>query len=130
MYRNRTLENTIKLAEKHFKVILLTGMRQVGKTTFLKHIYGNINYVTLDDPKILLEAKSEPELFFQRYKFPLLIDEVQYAPELFPYIKMLVDSSDKNGQLFITGSQQYSLMKNVRESLAGRAAIIDMLGFS
>jgi predicted AAA+ superfamily ATPase len=89
-----------------------------------------MNYVTLDNPKNLLLAKTDPEMFFQRFSLPVFIDEVQYAPELFPYIKMLVDSSNKTGQVFITGSQQYSMMRNITESLAGRVAIIDMLGFS
>jgi predicted AAA+ superfamily ATPase len=131
MYKDRTLKNTVLLAEKSFKVILITGMRQTGKTTFLNNIsHKNRRYVTLDDPKNLLLAKKEPEMFFQRFSPPVFIDEVQYAPELFPYIKMIVDSSDKTGQIFMTGSQQYSMMKNVTESLAGRVAIIDMLGFS
>jgi predicted AAA+ superfamily ATPase len=131
MYKNRTLKDTILSAEKFFKIVLLTGMRQVGKTTFLRHISSkDRKYVTLDDPKTLLMAKNEPEIFFQKYAPPILIDEVQYAPELFPYIKMLVDSSDKTGQIFMTGSQQYSMMKNVTESLAGRAAITDISGFS
>jgi predicted AAA+ superfamily ATPase len=131
MYKDRTLKNIVLLAEKSFKVILITGMRQTGKTTFLNNIsHKNRRYVTLDDPKNLLLAKKEPEMFFQRFPPPVFIDEVQYAPELFLYIKMLVDSSDKTGQIFMTGSQQYSMMKNVTESLAGRVAIIDMLGFS
>jgi predicted AAA+ superfamily ATPase len=130
MYKDRTLKNTVLAAKKGFKVILITGARQVGKTTFLNSISKNMNYVTLDNPKDLLIAKTDPEMFFQRFSLPVFIDEVQYAPELFPYIKLLVDSSNKTGQVFITGSQQYSMMKNVTESLAGRVAIIDMLGFS
>jgi predicted AAA+ superfamily ATPase len=131
MYKERTLKNIINSSEKFFKIILITGMRQVGKTTLLRHISSeNRKYVTLDDPKTLSMAKNEPELFFQKYAPPVFIDEVQYAPELFPYIKMLVDSSDKTGQIFMTGSQQYNMMKNVSESLAGRIAIIDMSGFS
>ncbi|MDR2457904.1 MAG: ATP-binding protein [Clostridiales Family XIII bacterium] len=118
------------MQKKGFKVILITGARQVGKTTFLNSISKNMNYVTLDNPKNLLLAKTDPEMFFQRFSLPVFIDEVQYAPELFPYIKMLVDSSNKTGQVFITGSQQYSMMRNITESLAGRVAIIDMLGFS
>ncbi|MDR0646217.1 MAG: ATP-binding protein [Elusimicrobiota bacterium] len=131
MYKNRTLSLSVAEASKYFKVVLLTGMRQVGKTTFFQHISDSKRkYVSLDNPKILLLAKKDPELFFQEYKPPVLIDEVQYAPELFPYIKMIVDNSDKNGQIWLTGSQQYSMMKNITESLAGRVAIIDMFGFS
>jgi predicted AAA+ superfamily ATPase len=115
----------------HFKVLLLTGMRQVGKTTCLKNIAGaGRRYVSLDDPKILSMAQNEPELFFERFVPPLFIDEIQYAPGLFPYIKMLVDNSDENGMIWLSGSQQYSMMKNVTESLAGRVAIVEMHGFS
>jgi predicted AAA+ superfamily ATPase len=77
-----------------------------------------------------LLAKDETELFLQTYKPPIFIDEIQYAPELFKYIKMYVDSSQKKGDIWMTGSQQYSLMKDVNESLAGRIAIINLLGFS
>jgi predicted AAA+ superfamily ATPase len=91
---------------------------------------GERRYITLDDPKILSLAKNEPELFFERFAPPLLIDEIQYAPELFPYIKTLVDCATENGLFWLSGSQRYSMMKNVTESLAGRVAIVDMLGFS
>jgi len=131
MYKSRTLKQIIKNSSKNFKVILISGMRQIGKTTFLKNIAGeNRTYVTLDNPKDLLMAKQEPQFFFQTYKPPLLIDEIQYAPEIFPYIKMLVDESNDKGLIWMTGSQQFLLMQGVSESLAGRLAIFDMLGFS
>jgi len=131
IYAERGIGDYINDVSKHFKAILLTGMRQIGKTTCLKNIAGEgRRYVSLDDPKILLLAKNEPELFFERFAPPLFIDEIQYAPELFPYIKMLVDGTDENGLIWLSGSQRYSMMKNVTESLAGRIAIIDMLGFS
>lgn len=131
MYKSRTLKQIIKNSSKNFKAILICGMRQIGKTTFLKNICeDNRTYVTLDNPNDLLMAKQEPQFFFQTYKPPLLIDEIQYAPEIFPYIKMLVDKSDDKGLIWMTGSQQFLLMKGVSESLAGRMAIFDMLGFS
>ncbi|MDR2693998.1 MAG: ATP-binding protein [Chitinispirillales bacterium] len=131
VYSERTVGGYVRSVSNQFKVILVTGMRQVGKTTCLRNIAeGGRRYITLDDPKILSLAKSEPELFFERFAPPLLIDEIQYAPELFPYIKMLADNAGENGLFWLSGSQRYSMMKNVTESLAGRAAIIDMLGFS
>lgn len=131
MYKSRTLRETIENSSKSFKVLLICGMRQIGKTTFLKNICGkDRTYVTLDNPNDLLMAKQEPQFFFQTYKPPLLIDEIQYAPEIFPYIKMIVDESNDKGLIWMTGSQQFLLMKGVTESLAGRLAIFDMLGFS
>lgn len=131
MYKSRTLKQIIINSSENFKAILICGMRQIGKTTFLKNICEeNRTYVTLDNPNDLLMAKQEPQFFFQTYRPPLLIDEIQYAPELFPYIKMLVDESNDKGLIWMTGSQQFLLMKGVTESLAGRLAIFDMLGFS
>lgn len=131
MIKERTLKTSLSRATKAFKVILLTGMRQVGKTTLLKSLAGKTReYVTLDDPAERELAKRDPKLFFQQHEPPLIIDEVQYAPELFPYIKMLVDASDKRGQILMTGSQQFVMMQNVTESLAGRVAIFDLMGLS
>ncbi|GHV62976.1 ATPase [Spirochaetia bacterium] len=132
MYLERTMTNTLLRTSQNFKVILLTGMRQVGKTTFLKEIAvgEGRKYVTLDNPKDEQLAKEEPAFFFETYAPPVLIDEIQYAPELFRYIKMLADTTDKRGILWMTGSQQYNLMAGVTESLAGRVSILDMLGFS
>jgi predicted AAA+ superfamily ATPase len=111
--------------------MLLTGARQVGKTTFLKHLKeNNRSYVTLDDPLSLALAKDDPALFFQRFAPPVLIDEIQYAPELLPYIKMQVDRDRKPGMFWLTGSQQFHLMKGVSESLAGRVGVVELLGLS
>lgn len=130
MYIERTLEKQVLKLTKQFKVLLVTGARQVGKSTLLKHCDKNRNYVTLDDYKVREMAINEPELFLQRYKTPLIIDEIQYAPNLLSYIKIVVDNSDEKGQYWLTGSQQFHMMKNVTESLAGRVAIIDLKGFS
>ena len=131
MYYNRTLSKTWKQANEFFKVVLLTGPRQVGKTTLLEHIIeSNRTYVPLDDMEILMMAQNDPAHFFERFPPPLLIDEVQKAPNLFSYIKAIVDKSSQKGQFWLTGSQQFHLMKNVSDSLAGRVAILDIQGFS
>jgi predicted AAA+ superfamily ATPase len=132
MYKHRYLEPHIKKLTKSFPVILLTGPRQVGKTTLLEYLgkreSPRRNYVTLDEfgPRTL--ANEDPDLFLERYKPPLTIDEIQYAPGLLQRIKVLVDRSKKNGQYWLTGSQHFPLMHGVSESLAGRVAIIKLLG--
>jgi predicted AAA+ superfamily ATPase len=131
MYYKRTLAKTLEKATKSFKVVLITGPRQVGKTTLFRHLKEeNRTYVTLDDVEANALAVSDPELFFQTYRPPLFIDEVQRAPNLFRYIKKIVDKSDDKGLFWLTGSQQFTLMKDVSESLAGRIAILDLQGFS
>ena len=131
MLKNRTIESTIRKIDKNFKALLLVGMRQVGKTTVLKNMGGaERTYITLDDILSLKMAKEDAYLFFQAHKLPILIDEIQYAPELFSHIKMLVDASSQFGQVWMTGSQQFLLMKGVSESLAGRLAILELMGFS
>ncbi len=131
MYYRRTLESFIASAEKQFPVLLVTGARQVGKTTFLRHAAGAARtYVTLDDPLALDLASRDPALFLQRFPPPVLIDEIQYAPGLLPHIKMAVDSSVTPGQFWLTGSQHFHLMKGISESLAGRVGILQLLGLS
>lgn len=130
MYIKRTSEDVIKKLSKQFKVVLVTGARQVGKSTLLKHCDENRNYVSLDDLSERELAINEPKLFLETHKTPLIIDEIQYAPELLSYIKLIVDKSDKKGQYWLTGSQQFHLMKNVSESLAGRVGILDLMGLS
>lgn len=131
MYKKRTIEKVIKNVGSTFPIILLNGSRQVGKTTVLKYCMDNsMSYVTLDDLSNRELAKKDPKLFLERNKFPLLIDEIQYAPELFPYIKIIVDNENKNNLYWFTGSQQFSLMKNVLESLAGRIGILNLQGLS
>ena len=131
MYYERTLSNIVEKASKSFKVVMITGPRQVGKSTlFNKIIKPNRTKVTLDDTDVLSLAKNDPNLFFQTYRPPLLIDEVQKAPELLTYIKKIVDNSDEKGLFWLTGSQKFQLMKNVSESLAGRVAVLDMQGLS
>lgn len=136
-YIKRAAEETIKKTSKMFPVLLVTGPRQVGKTTILKKLAeeekssGIIRkYVTLDDPDVRNLAKNDPGLFMQRYTPPILIDEIQYATELLPYIKISVDSNHSKGAFWLTGSQAFKLMQNVSESLAGRIGIINLLGLS
>ena len=131
MYRYRTLEPFFRSVSNQFPVLLLTGPRQVGKTTILKHLCERERtYVTLDDPLILELAKNDPALLFQRFTPPLLIDEIQYAPVLLPYIKMMVDNSGQPDMVWLTGPQQFHLMHGISESLAGRVGILNLLGFS
>jgi predicted AAA+ superfamily ATPase len=111
-------------------VVFITGPRQAGKTTVLENCESRRNYVSLDTLEERKLAKQDPGRFLERHKVPLLIDEVQYAPELFPYIKTIVDREKKKGMYWITSSQQFNLMANVTESLAGRVGILNLQGFS
>ena len=129
-YIKRSAENVIKKQEKIFKAILITGARQVGKTTMLKNLKSNVNYITLDDMLLNQSAKEDPNLFLKSNKKPLIIDEVQYAPELLRYIKIELDNSEEKAMFYLTGSQQFHLMKDVSESLAGRIGILNLLGLS
>ncbi|MHB8279823.1 MAG: ATP-binding protein [Candidatus Humimicrobiaceae bacterium] len=131
MYIKRAIEEAVLKVSETFPVLLITGPRQVGKTTLLqKMAEEGRKYVTLDDPDVRYLAKNDPALFMLRFTPPVLIDEIQYATELLPYIKMSVDRSKKNGDFWITGSQVFHLMKNVSESLAGRVGIVNLLGLS
>jgi len=127
----RTLAAAIKEASSSFRVVLLTGPRQVGKTTLLQDIQKKTrSYVTLDDLNMRIAAQEDPASFIDRLELPVLIDEVQYAPNLFSYIKMVVDKAKKPGMFWLTGSQQFDMMKNITESLAGRVAILKLQGIS
>ena len=111
-----------------FQVVFVGGPRQAGKTTMLKHLAegSDRTYVTLDDLDARNLALTDPKMFFQKYKPPVLIDEIQFAPNLFSYIKIFADNNQKNGEFWLTGSQSYKIMKNVSESLAGRIGIMSM----
>ena len=131
MYYERTIEKTVRSISDTFPVLLVTGPRQVGKSTLLERMAEpERKRVSLDNPTIRALAQTDPELFLQRYSPPVLIDEVQYAPQLFPYIKIIVDQRKQPGDFWLTGSQMFRMMKNVTESLAGRAGIVPMLGLS
>ncbi|MGP1570500.1 MAG: ATP-binding protein [Eubacteriales bacterium] len=130
-YITRELERKFLKLNDFFKVVLVTGARQVGKTTMLKHLASsNRTYVTMDNAMARELAQSDPALFFQTYKPPILIDEVQKAPELFEQIKIICDESEETGLIWLTGSQQYRMIERVRETLAGRIGILKLYGFS
>ncbi len=127
----RTMQKVIAQVSATFPALLVTGARQVGKTTLLAACSkGERGYVTLDDLDERQLAQRDPALFFQLHRPPLIIDEVQYAPGLFPHMKLLIDREGTNGLFWLTGSQKFNLMKGITESLAGRVAILDLLGFS
>ena len=131
MYYFRHIEKKILEAKEMFKVLLITGPRQVGKTTTLKHLFKETyRYVTLDDITELAIAKEDPKLFFLNHPLPLIIDEVQLAPGLFTEIKRIVDNSVIYGQIILTGSQTFHLMEHVTETLAGRIGILEFQGLS
>ena len=133
-YIKRQLQDSILRLSKQFPVILLTGPRQVGKTTMLVELMKSEQkkrgYVTLDDLNERAMAKNDPAMFFQIHRPPILIDEVQYAPELFPYVKIEADKSHTPGDFWLTGSQLYKLMHGVQESLAGRVALLNLFPLS
>ena len=131
-YISRNLETVVENVTREYPVVLVTGPRQVGKTTMLQKLMKNHprSYVTLDDLTERDLAKNDPELFLQLHKPPILIDEVQYAPELFTYIKIYVDSHQEPGAFWLTGSQVFKLMRGVQESLAGRVAVLSMTSLS
>ena len=127
----REIEKKFKESSNSRKIVLITGARQVGKSTFVKSIKEkNRTYITLNDLSIRELAQNDPKLFLMNYKGPIIIDEIQYAPNLFPYIKMEVDESNEKGKYWLTGSQKFELMKNVSESLAGRVSILEMSSLS
>lgn len=131
-YIARSLETVIGEAAKEYPIVLVTGPRQVGKTTMLQKMMEGTDrgYVSLDDLNERNLAKSDPQLFLELHKPPVLIDEVQYAPEIFTYIKIHVDSQHEAGAFWLTGSQVFKLMKGVQESLAGRVAVLSMTTLS
>lgn len=131
-YISRNLEKIVLEVTKEYAVLLVTGPRQVGKTTMLQKLMENTDrgYVSLDDLNERNLAKTDPELFLQLHKPPILIDEVQYAPELFTYIKIHVDKNHNPGDFWLTGSQVFKLMRGVQESLAGRVAVLSLTSLS
>ena len=131
-YLHRELERKFTEASRFFKAVLVIGARQVGKSTMLKHLAESENrtIVSMDDDHNRELAKSDPKLFFQTYKPPILIDEIQKAPELLEHIKIICDESDEKGRFWLTGSQRKKLMERSRETLAGRLGILRLYGLS
>ncbi|MBR0418959.1 MAG: ATP-binding protein [Erysipelotrichaceae bacterium] len=126
MYLHRSIEYFLQKATRQTKVILITGARQTGKTTVIKNTFPEFNYITLDDENMLMLAKQDPSLFFKDQDFPLIIDEVQYAEELFRTIKLLVDRNTEKGQMILTGSQTHKLMEAASSMLVGRMSVLEM----
>lgn len=127
----REMVERFKRLSNSRKVVLITGARQVGKSTFVKNLKEEKRkYVTLDDLNLRELAINDPKLFLMNNQGPIIIDEVQYAPNLFSYIKIDVDNSDEKGKYWLIGSQRFELMKNVTESLAGRVSILEMSSLS
>lgn len=133
-YIKRSMEDVFLRLNKEYSAILVTGPRQVGKTTMLQKLMAedgrSREYISLDDINERQLAKSDPAMFFQLHRPPVFIDEVQYAPELFPYIKIQIDKNRNPGDFWLTGSQLFKLMDGVRESLAGRVALLHLSPFS
>ncbi len=129
-YIKRDMENLVLELNKEYSCILITGPRQVGKSTMLEHLDNNRTIISLDDLQERALAKQDPEMFLKIHPYPILIDEVQYAPELFSYIKIAIDKGAAPGSFWLTGSQSYKLMQLAQESLAGRIAILNMSSLS
>src|SRR3989339_2002544 len=131
MMRYRILAETVKKAIKSFPALVLTGPRQSGKTTLLKSLLKDSHeYFNLEDPDTRARAKADPRGFIDQCAGPVIFDEIQYVPELLSYIKTRIDAKRKPGFWILTGSQNFSLMHGVSESLAGRVAVLSLLPFS
>jgi predicted AAA+ superfamily ATPase len=127
MWIKRDIQPHLERSTRTRPAIVLTGARQAGKTALLRHMFPNFAFVSLDLPTEAEQAEKDPDTFLRRHPPPVLIDEVQYAPGLFRHLKAAVDANrDRNGQFLLTGSQKFALMKNVSESLAGRADIVEL----
>lgn len=128
---HRLIENELLKAARSFPAILLTGPRRAGKTTLLKKLFPKASYYLLEDPDIIARVRTDPRSFLEEIKFPVILDEIQNAPELFNYVRTRIDGAPgKFGQWFLTGSQEAGLMKGVTESMAGRVAVFELLPFS
>ena len=129
-YIKRSIENVIKRSAETFKAVLVTGARQTGKSTLLSRLYPDVKMITFDDPFMEDQAKNNPEMFMMLNEPPVFLDEIQYVPSLFRYIKMTCDKSDEKGQFFLSGSQPFKLMDMVSDSMAGRIAVIELAPLS
>ena len=130
MYIRRHIEEALKAAVLEKGALCVTGARQVGKSTVLKHLFGAHRELALDESRLLKIAMEQPEEFLAQFPPPVFIDEIQYAPGLFPYIKRYIDQTEEKGAILLSGSQRYERMTGISESLAGRVNLIDLYGLS
>lgn len=131
LYYHRQIEKKLHAALDQFPALALTGARQSGKSTLLRHTFPQFTFINLDDPQMQILARQDPRLFLSAYERPIIIDEIQYVPELLNYVKIYIDQDRRNyGQFLLTGSQMFSLMAGVSESLAGRIAIFHLYPFT
>ena len=130
MYIKRHIEEALKSAINEKGALCVTGARQVGKSTVLKKLFTDHRELVLDESRLLRLALEQPEEFFEQFPPPVFIDEIQYAPSLFPYVKIYVDKTGAKGAFLLSGSQRYEMMSNMTESLAGRVNLIDLYGLS
>ena len=127
----RGLQPTLSKAAHAFPAVVLTGPRRTGKTTLLHHLFPRATYVLLEDPDVRIRARSDPRALLEEVRLPAIFDEIQHVPDLFAYVRTQIDQSPRKlGQWFFTGSQEAPLMQGVSESMAGRAAILQLLPFS
>ena len=130
-YVRRNLEMVVREAARHFPAVVLTGPRRAGKTSLLRHLFPQAHYVLLEDPDIQAQVRSDPRAFLEALKPPVIFDEIQNTPELLDYVRTLIDQKPRRlGQWLFTGSQEAPLMRGITESMAGRAAILQLLPFS
>ena len=129
-YIHRSIETYLRKTDKTFKCVLVTGARQTGKSTVLKELFGDKKYVTFDDPFVEEQAKSSSDMFMMLHQPPVIFDEVQRVPELFRYIKISCDESNKKGLFDLSGSQPFRLMQTVSESLSGRVCVVELAPLS
>ncbi len=130
MWITRKYEETLKALFAQFPAVVISGARQVGKTALVRHVFPDINYLSLDFPALAAQAEHNPEGFFREHGFPLIIDEAQYAPPLFRYLKAMVDADRRPGRLILTGSQVFPLMQGISESLAGRCGVLTVMNLA